>query len=273
MNWQFIVFTKHFLGLSLEDLARTISDLGGQGADLCVRPGYPVDPENSPRELPRASKIFREQGLSIPLITTPTDFVYPKAPVVEKLFSACQEAGVELVKLGYWYPGERGYWDTVDSVRRDIEGFAKVAEKYSLKVLIHNHSGNTMGLNSCSAMNLVKGFNPRYVGIFADVGHLSLVGEPLPMALDIVKEYLSAVALKDVVRERVILEGKRRWQLRVVPLGEGYVDWWSLPKVLKDVGFSGPLSVHSEYSELELPDVIDQTRMDMRFLKKLFSEG
>ena len=44
-----------------------------------------------------------------------------------------------------------------------------------------------MGLNSSAVMNLVEGFDPQHVGVFADPGHLSIVGEPIDMALDIVK--------------------------------------------------------------------------------------
>ena len=43
----------------------------------------------------------------------------------------------------------------------------------------------SMGLNSSSVMNLVKGFDPKHVGVFSDPGHLSICGEPIEMALNI----------------------------------------------------------------------------------------
>ncbi|MCS7180533.1 MAG: sugar phosphate isomerase/epimerase, partial [bacterium] len=157
-------------------------------------------------------------------------------------------------------------------IRGKLTKFEKLAEKYDVKVLIHNHSGGTMGLNSSSIMNLVKGFNPKFIGVFADPGHLSLVGEPLYMALDIVKDYLSAVAIKDIIRERVIEGGVRKWRIRMVPLGEGFVDWISLLKILKEIKFKGPLSIHSEYYEYDLETVMDQTRIDVRYFKKLIMQ-
>ena len=48
-------------------------------------------------------------------------------------------------------------------------------------------------------MNLVKGFDPQHIGIFTDPGHLSLCGEPIDMALNIVQEYLAILAFKDLV--------------------------------------------------------------------------
>lgn len=265
-----IVFTKYLKGLDIERLIEVIKFVDGEGADLCVRPGYLVEPENCSENLPEIVKNFKDAGLSIPLITTPVDFVEPDSPITEKLFSTCGEIGIKLIKLGYWFMG-KDYWETVGKIRKIIEKFVKLSEKYNVKVLIHTHSGETMSINSASTMNLIKGFDPRYIGVFLDPGHLSLVGEPLPMALNIVGEYLSAVAVKDFVRERVISGGKRTWEKRVVPLGEGFADWHTLIRLLLEMKFSGPVSIHSEYSEYDLETIIDQTRIDIRYFRKVIS--
>ncbi|MGD9519695.1 MAG: sugar phosphate isomerase/epimerase family protein, partial [Armatimonadota bacterium] len=197
-----IMFTKHLEGWDLKQIIAALKSTGVEGADLCVRPGYPVAPENARTALPEAARRFADEGLCIPLITTPGDFTDPGIDYALPLFEACAEAGVKLVKLGYWYMEADGYWATVDRCRKQLEGFAALAERTGVKPVIHNHSGSTMGLNSAAVMHLVKGFNPALVGVFADVGHLSIVGEPYPMAFDIVKEYLSAVAFKDLVRQK-----------------------------------------------------------------------
>ena len=268
-----IVFTKHFQEMNIDRLIETLKSVDAEGADFCVRPGFPVEPENAPEKLPQTVKKFKDAGLSIPLVTTPGDFLDPEEPVAEKVLGACGQAGVKLIKLGYWHMEEEGYWGTVENIRRLLEGFVKLAEKHQVKVMIHNHSGGTMGLNSSSVMNLMKGFDPKYLGVFADAGHLSLVGEPLPMALDIVKEYLSAVAVKDLIRERVMVDGKREWKLSVVPLREGFVDWNTLARLLLEMQFAGPISMHSEYSEFDLETVVDQTRIDIRFFRSLMDES
>ncbi len=272
---ELIVFTKHFTGRSIEGLIKDIKYVGAEGADLCVRPGYPVEPDTILETLPSAAKRFQEAGLSIPIITTPGDFIDPEKPIAEKVFGACAQAGVGLIKLGYWMMGDEGYWKSVENARRDLEGFSRLAKKYGVKACIHNHCGGdigTMSLNSCSVMNLVKGLDPKYTGIFIDPAHLSISGEPLPMAFDIVKEYLSIVAVKDFVREQVIKDGKRRWQLRVIPVGTGYVDWPTAVKLLMEMKFNGPVSIHAEYNELDVDDIVDQVKMDIRFFRKLVTE-
>jgi sugar phosphate isomerase/epimerase len=260
------MFTKHLEGWDLEQIIAGLRSAGVEGADLCVRPGYPVNPENAKTALPAAAKRFAEEGLCIPLITTPGDFTEARIDHAESLFGACADAGVKLVKLGYWSMEADGYWATIDRCRTRLESFAKLAEKTGVKPIVHNHSGSTMGLNSCSAMNIVKGFDPNLVGVFSDVGHLSIVGEPYPMAFDIVKEYVCACAFKDLVRKK---NPDGSWAIDVWPLGMGFGNFPQVMKLLKDMAFSGPISFHCEYSSLPPDSVIDQCRMDVRFIQAI----
>ena len=57
-----------------------LKSVGVEGADLCVRPGYSVNPENAEKQLPAAAKQFADEGLSIPLVTTPTSFLDSEGP-------------------------------------------------------------------------------------------------------------------------------------------------------------------------------------------------
>jgi len=173
---------------------------------------------------------------------------------------------VKVVELGDWRVEAEGWWAAVGRCRARLEGFAKLAEKTGVKPVVHNHSGSTMGLNSCSVMNIVKGFDPSLVGVFADVGHLSIVGEPYPMALDIVKDYLSACAFKDLVRKR---NPDGSWSIDVWPLGMGFGNFPQVMQLLKDMAFSGPISFHCEYSQHPPDSVIDQCRIDVRFLQAI----
>ena len=47
---QFVMFTKHLQGLSLDEVIAALTEVGVQGADLAVRPGYPVNPDNMAAE-------------------------------------------------------------------------------------------------------------------------------------------------------------------------------------------------------------------------------
>ena len=147
-----------------------------------------------------------------------------------------------------------------------MEGFHKLSEKTGVKTVVRNHSGASMGLHSCSAMNVVKGFDPDHVGIFIDSGHLSICGEPIEMAVDIVRDYVAVFALKDLARSGTLggaLTGASG--AKVVRFGHGFVDWSGLAKALKSIDFNGPISFHSEYSGESVETVIDLCRIDVRF--------
>ena len=259
-----IMFTKHLEGWDLPQIMDGLKRAGVQGADLCVRPGYPVTPENAPTELPRAAKMFADEGLSIPLITTPGDFISADMDYAESLFAACAEAGVKLVKLGYWHMDPDGYWPSLSRCRERLEGFSKLAEKTGVKPIVHNHSGSTMGLNSCAMMHIMEGFDPGLVGVFADVGHLSMVGEPYPMAFSIVRGYLSAVAFKDLKRKK---NQDGTWGIEVLPMGLGVGNFPQVMQILKEIAFDGPISFHCEYGFLPPESIIHQCNIDTRFIQ------
>jgi len=272
-DFQFIMFTKHLEGLAVDGIIEALQSVGVSGADLCVRAGYPVNPDNIATALPAAAKRFAEAGLSIPLVTAPGDFNRPDIDYAERYYAACGEAGVKQIKLGYWHwrPGIR-YWDEVDQIRRYLDRFQELSRQSGVQTVVHNHSGRSMGLHSCAAMNLVKGFDPQLIGIFSDPGHLSLCGEPIDMALDIVAEYLSLLAFKDMIRERTMRQGQMTWASPVRKLGWGFVDWSTTLKTLTQMGFSGPISMHSEYSGEPVETVIDLARADLRFVRHLLDK-
>jgi sugar phosphate isomerase/epimerase len=271
---QFVMFTKHLQGLELPQIIEGLKSAGMAGADLCVRPGYPVNPENVRTALPEAAKRFADAGLSIPLVTTPGDFVRADMDYAEPLYAACGQVGVKHIKLGYWHwAPEHPYWQEVDKIRGLLEGFQRLSARHGVQTVIHNHSGRSMGLNSAAVMNLVKGFEPKHIGVFADAGHLSICGEPIDMAIDMVRDYLALFAFKDLMRERVVQSGKATWQIRVVPLGHGFVEWGTLVAALKRTGFGGVVSMHSEYSGCPVESVIDMARIDLRFIKGLLAQA
>ena len=269
---KFIMFTKHLQGLDVPDIVEALQSVGVEGADLCVRPGYPVNPENVHTALPAVAKQFAAHGLSIPLVTTPGDFVRPEIDYAERLYAACGKAGVGHIKLGYWHwSPERDYWQDVEAIRAHLAGFQELSRRYGVQTCIHNHSGHSMGLNSSAVMHLVKGFDPRYIGVFADPGHLSIVGEPIEMALDIVREYLSVVSFKDLMRQRILRDGQVTWRTHVVRLGHGFGDFPALLRTLQEMDFRGPVSFHSEYSGEPVASVIDLARIDVRWIRSLLA--
>ncbi|MEM3026875.1 MAG: TIM barrel protein, partial [Thermoproteota archaeon] len=60
------------------------------------------------------------------------------------------------------------------------------------------------------------------------------------------------------------------WRAKTVPLGEGLVQWKTVFEILGEIGFNGPVSIHSEY-DLPLGELVTQTRKDVQYLKSILS--
>ena len=115
---QFVMFTKHLQGLTLAELIAALTEVGVAGADLAVRHGYPVNPDNMVAELPAAARRFADAGLAIPLVTAPTSLTAPASPGAEAFYEACGAAGVGHLKLGYWHwDRERPFWDQIAEIQ------------------------------------------------------------------------------------------------------------------------------------------------------------
>ncbi len=267
-----IFFTKSLKGMDVATTGREALGMGLEGLDLAVRDGYCVNPDNVATELPKALKTWADMGLCVPMVTTPGDFTDPSAPVAERILAACGAAGIREIKLGYWVWRQPGYWAQVDAIRRALDGFARLAEKHAVRVAVHTHSDAFYGLNASAAMHLVKGFDPRLVGVYIDPGHLSMNGEPIRMAVDIVRDYLCLVAVKAMVHIRGEKDGRPVWRHHLVPLRDGLVDWHATLAALREAAYDGPLTFHSEYENITLDELRRLTRDDVAYIRSILAQ-
>jgi sugar phosphate isomerase/epimerase len=118
-----IMFSKMVKEKSLPELAELAGRLGLEGYDLCVRPGYPVSPDNAATELVKAVRLLGERGLAIPMVTGNFDLLETTHPTAAPLLEAMGQAGVGLLKLGYFGfdPAKQDYWQEVGRIRRALE--------------------------------------------------------------------------------------------------------------------------------------------------------
>jgi len=266
---QVIFFTKFLKGLNPEEIGTVAKELRFDGLDLAIRQGHCVNPNNVKEALPKALKTWSQMGLSVPMVTLETSWVDPDQPELQAVYEACGEAGIPYIKLGYWTwkPGQP-YWAGVRAIRESLSKFRKLGEKYNVCSLVHTHSHACYGSNAAGAMHLVRGFDPRYVGIYLDPAHLALGGEYLPMALDMVRDYLKMIGVKNARHIPTTEVGGPRWKVDWCMLSEGLVHWPEVLRLLRDMDYKGPLSVHGEYSTSEqTAEVLKLVAQDMDYLR------
>lgn len=261
---QLIVFSKLLKDYSVPALIELAHSHGYTGYDLCVRPGYPVSPENAAQMLPAAARRMADAGLSIPLVTGPISLTDPRQPEAENLLATLAAAGLRRLKLGYFrFDPARPYWEQVDEARRSLESWEILGRIYGVQLCYHTHSGRLLGLNAAGLMHLLAERDPAHIGAYLDPSHLAVNGEPFALGLAMVARYVSVLSLKDVWVERVQADGPStlrqaqggagsgqrhgRGEVRWVAAGEGVVDWTEVFAELKRSGFDGPASIHCEY--------------------------
>lgn len=268
MAMKYIYFTKTLRSLDVPKLIDFLKQTDLDGADMAIRPGYPVDANNAEVKLPEAVKSFKDQGLSIPLVSAPTGLNDPKAGEAIKTFHACAAAGVPAVKIGYFHYS--GKFDAdFSKARRALEGFSKLAEATGVRVLHHTHSGSNIGSNLESQRTLLEPFDPHWIGAYADTGHQAVNGGPFHMALNYVSRWFAAVAIKDMIVAKKA-DGVKR---TVVPAGEGIVNWSEVQKALvKERKYDGFISLHGEYEAADLADRMQKAKVEHQFLVKLLAQ-
>jgi sugar phosphate isomerase/epimerase len=235
---------------------------------MTVRPGYPVTPDNALIDLPDAVKALGDAGLTIGLATAPTNLIDAESKQARAIFDACARAGVPAVKIGYF--GYRSPYDeSLKEARKRLSGFAKLAERTKVKACYHTHSGNNIGNNAASLRMLLADMDPHHVGAFFDTGHTAVNGGPVRMELDLIRPWLSLVAIKDMLWTK----GARGWSNEVVPVGRGIVRWEDVGRGLKECKFAGTISLHGEYEAKDLDERKRLAKEELTALKKWLGAG
>ena len=270
---EIILNSKFFADLSPAQLGGKAQALGYDGLDACVRPGHPVHPGNVTVALPQAVAVWSGQGLSCPLVTLPTRFTDPLCTEAEAIYAACGEAGVPMIKIGYFgFVKGDDYWQKLEQSRSALGEFVKLGEKHGVKTCYHTHSGQCIGSNCAGLSHLIQGFDAAHVGAYPDFGHMALDGEDIGMGLSMLRDHLCIVGIKDgFLAHRPGVEPP--YEPVLAKVGAGSVHWHRAVRTLDDMGFCGPWSVHTEYGiEAGTPALERMAREDATYLRRVASE-
>jgi sugar phosphate isomerase/epimerase len=271
---QVVLFTKLFRGRSLKEIGAAAHELGFDGIDLLIRPGYQLEP-SEPDRIPSAVRLLESAGLAVPMATT--DLTDLAASPTERLFGMCAQAGVQLIRLGYWqYEPERGYASLFDSARRHLEALEELARKMGVRVAIQLHGGTIHSSGSLTAA-LLQGHDPACVGAYADPGNQAVQDgrEGWQLTFDLLRPWLCCIGVKNGgwFPAGTVPSGQRQWRSDWLSLAEGMVPWDEIIAHLVRSRYEGLLSFHSHY-EVPLPQALDQTWVDLQFIRRhLLGQG
>ena len=168
---QFAVFVKPWKNLSLAELGRHIQKLGFNWIELPVRPGFPCEPSLIEKSLPEAVRVLGEEGVKVLNITADLGLND------ERLYQASSRAGVHMNRVIFDRRDGENYWDAERRAKTQLELALPLCEKYGFQIGVQNHFGRCVPINAMGMHNLIKDYDPRYVGAIWDPAHNALEGE------------------------------------------------------------------------------------------------
>lgn len=246
---QTLLFTKSLAGRTGNELAALGQDLGVDGFELCVRDGHPVTPATVTTTLPPLVETLRRHHLQVPLLSLPTSLTDPDTPEAEAILATMATCAIPFAKLGYFHfrGGNENYAAALSRAQSQLAGWQIRAERHGVTVLYHQHSGDCLGASACGLAQLLADSDPHFVGATLDPAHLLIDGEAFAYALAVVRPWLQAVSLKDVLLQRRDANGHGAVEVEWVTAGRGMVDWTAVWAGLDAAGFAGLCSVHAEF--------------------------
>ena len=236
-----VLFSKAYqpLKFSFDEAAEFTAQSGLDGVDPPVRPDGEIKPERVAEELPLYVEALKKRGRRMPYITTA--ITSPDSPHAETVLRTARQLGIERYRLGFIYrTNDAGWEQQLREVRARLKDLAALNQLIGIGAVMQNHSpaGRTyVGGNLDELLQIMEGFNPDQLGIAFDIAHaLNVHGAGWRPRFEKLKPHLRVVYVKDANRLK-----------QFVPLGQGDVGGTGYFKLLKQIGYRAPISLHVEY--------------------------
>jgi L-ribulose-5-phosphate 3-epimerase len=255
------LYSQLLVKVPYDDVGPVIRDLGADGCDLSVQPGGHVAPPSDSLHLMRAIEAISGVGLELPVLSTA--YTSLADPTIRTMAGICAEMGVPLFRAGYWKYTAADLDARLAEVQRDITGLAALGRAANMSVAIHNMTGDYVGQAVWDIHMMIRGMDPRTVGYDFDIGYATAEGGAggWILALRLALPRLKMVTVRDFTWSRET----GAWAMTPCPLGEGMVDWPKFMAMLAGGGFTGPISIQTDYRP---KDELAAIRHDVEFIKK-----
>ncbi len=280
VDMKVLLFSKHLQWLDYERMSAFAAQVGLNGLDLTVRPGGHVEPGRVREDLPRAVEAMKKAGLTVEMMTTA--IVDPDDPLTETILSTAARCGFKQYRMGYFtYDAQRTIDRQLEEWRPVFKDLAAMNRALGLQGAYQNHAGESyLGAGIWDLWEVIKGVDPQELGCQFDIRHATVEGgQCWPVDFRRIAPHITSLVAKDFYWERV----NNKWTAVNCPLGRGMVDFVRYFKMVREIGFSGPVSLHLEYElggaehgrrDISIPEsqVFEAIRGDLEQLKHWLEE-
>lgn len=274
------VFTKCLQFLSYDEMAEVVAKNGFDGADLAVRKGGQVLPENVETDLPKVLKVLQKQGVGSNMIVT--DINDAENPLTRPVLKTMANLGIQYYRMGYInYDEKKTMPQNLDDIKHLFEKLEKLNREYGVTANYQNHSGTKVGGPVWDLYHFLKDRDPEYIGVQYDVRHATVEGgESWPVGMKLLAPWIRTTDIKDFIWRK---NEKGEWKLINVPLGEGMVDFKKYFELYKSLNIEAPVCIHYEYDlggaehgnknpTMSLNEINTWLKKDITFLKNQFEK-
>jgi sugar phosphate isomerase/epimerase len=225
-------------------MAEVLVKNGFHGADLTVRPGGQVLPENVERDLPRAFAALKKVGIGSDMITTRLS--NPEDPAFHPTLKTMANLGIQYYRMGYInFDDKKSIPENLDIHKKTFEKIEKLNKEYGVTGNYQNHSGRRVGGPVWDLYHLLKDRDPNYIGVQYDVRHATVEGGmSWPLGMKLLGPWIRTTDIKDFIWAK---NEKGQWKVKNVPLGKGMVDFNRYFEMYKQMKIEAPVSIHYEY--------------------------
>jgi sugar phosphate isomerase/epimerase len=230
------------LKLDFEQSAELTAAAGLEGIDCPVRPGGEILPEHAADRMPQYAEALAKRRVHMLLLTTAIQGV--DSPHARAILSTGRKLGIRYYRLGFWshrpdVPAEK----LAARIRAGLKELAAMNREMGLCALFQNHSSGgdqasgLAGGDLSELYEIVKDFDPNQIAVAFDLGHALIThGDQWRTHFQRLKRHVRIVYVKDVQRPS-----------RFVPFGQGEFGQTGFFRLLAQMNYRAPLSVHIEY--------------------------
>jgi len=181
------------------DIAEACRELTLRSLMLTVQDneGAHVQQEDLRRELPRFVNALREEGIEVLTIRGGNQTDVDRD--VERLVGTMADLGIRYYWLGTdRYDFSQPIMPQLDAIKRKVERFVALNERNGTTLLYHTRSNaGSVGSMVWDLVEVLQGFDPKYVGLHWDTGHMSTHGEMWEGLFRVARPHILAVSWKD----------------------------------------------------------------------------
>lgn len=272
-TWPIAIFQKVFEGLSYQELAQAISQIGADGIEATIRKGGYIQPAKAADEVPKLVEALKAQGKRI--VIAATSVARADDPESAKVLKVLKSVGITHYRMSHYeYDLSRPILAQVKNFAAQARELAALNAEVGIQGLYQNHSGSSVSKGYLGALGvdvamMLDGIDPNWLGLAFDTRHLCKdTGSSWHTALAACKPHIRSIYVKDGS-----WIGPRGDQYKDVPLDTGFVNQTVFNEIR--AGMSPvPLCIHMEwlgyrvFKKEEIPSAIDAHQRDIAALRR-----